>query len=492
MWDWDDFDVLRSRAVAPLFSRAPHPLGVEPRQYQYAAAEYALQRDACILGDEPGVGKTGEAILIDNALREGERHPSRTLAIVPASLRIKWARDVWRWSTTPDATVYLVEKSKDGVSDKHDWVVMSYALLANDNILDALLDLHWDHVILDEAHAIKAPGGATKRAEAIVAPELLPSVTGRFDLLSGSIMPNSPREVYNAARLLDWNSIDRMSLEVFNEHYYGLGEGWVFTPEWDEGLQGYVRRRHRSSEVRNQPRNLEELQWRLRKHLMIRRLKEQVLPELPPKQWCPVPLGLTPGIRRAMKHPGWREAEALYAMDPHAFDSGVPVDGHIAEARAELGLAKAPAVADFVAELLAEGVEKIVVGAWHLPVLAYLRKEFEQYGCAYMDGSTPGRRRQEAVDRFQADDDTRVILGQIIPLGEGWDLFAAHHVVLAEPWWVPGKNDQFVDRVHRSGQEHDVVAYLPIVPDTLDERVLATAIEKDRSIHLATDYDYGS
>jgi SNF2 family DNA or RNA helicase len=175
-------------------------------------------------------------------------------------------------------------------------------------------------------------------------------------------------------------------------------------------------------------------------------------------------------------------------MDPEAFDSAVPVDGAFSTAWRELGEAKAPEVLAYARELLEGGVEKLVVGAWHKTVLHYLRYGLAEYGVAYMDGSTSSRRKQAEVDRFQNDPDCRIILGQIKSMGEGWTLTQAQDALLAEPHPVPGKNEQFFDRIHREGQKGDhVICHVPVVPDSLDERMLARAIEKDISINEALD-----
>ena len=91
------FEVERSWAAEPLFYRAPHPPVMSPREYQQAGVEYALARDNVIFGDAPGLGKTAQCILTSNAI-EAER----TLAIVPASLRLNWEREIWAWSTIPN------------------------------------------------------------------------------------------------------------------------------------------------------------------------------------------------------------------------------------------------------------------------------------------------------------------------------------------------------------------------------------------------------
>lgn len=482
-----DYQVERSRAVEPLFYRAPAPPNMKPMQYQLAGVEYGLERRHHLFGDAPGLGKTAECILMGNAIEA-----KHTLVVCPASLRLNWEREIWAWSTIPNVSTYPVLKSSDGVSLDANYVIISYALLANKSILDAILDVTWDHVILDEAHAIKDPKGNT-RTRAICAPDCIPSVAGRMTLASGTILPNAPIEVYNAARLLNWDAIDRMSLEAFREHYYDLGGGMIRGPVYDPVTQAWSNKLHWSDKVRNVPRNLDELQYRLRKHIMVRRLKEQVLHELPPKQWHTFPLEVTSEMRRALKHPGWAIASRLYEMDADAFNEGIPVDGAISTARKMLGEAKMPSVAAYIEDLLDGGVDKLVVTAWHTTVLHYLRDKLGKYGLVYMDGSTSAAKKQLAVDKFQSRDDIKIILGQTAVIGEGWTLTRAQDVVLAEPDWVPGRNDQALDRIHRKGQTGDrVIGHIPVVPGTLDERVMATAIRKDVAINLALDHKHST
>lgn len=484
----ETFAYQRSWALEPLFYRAPFPEtkdGREPHPYQHAAVEYALSRKHCIIGDAPGVGKTAEAVLLSNAIEA-----KKTLVVCPASLVLNWEREIWTWSTTPNVRTYPILRGKDGVATDADYLILSYNMLQNYEILDAIMDQHWDHLVCDEAHKLKDPKG-NKTTQIICAPDELPSVVGRMTLLSGTLLPNQPIEAYNALRLCDWDAIDRMSVERFRDHYYEEGGGMirgrhaVAQPDgsvvWETGL-------HYSKTVRNVPVNHEELNWRMRHHIMVRRLKEHVLPQLPPKQWHPVPLPLDSDMRRAMKHPGWTEAERLYEMDPDAFDRGVPIDGAISTARLELGRAKAPGALRYIEELLSEGVEKLIVSAWHSEVLAFLRENLQHHGLVYMDGSTSARKRQAVVDEFQENPEIRIILAQQLVLMLGWTLVAAQDVVLAEYDWVPGNNDQLLDRVHRMGQKGTVVTgHVPVVPGTLDERMLGTAIAKDQHIHRALD-----
>lgn len=477
-----DYQIERSRAIEPLFFHAPHPPTETPRPYQFAGVEYALARNHCLIGDAPGVGKTAQAILISNAMKA-----KKTLVVCPASLRLNWEEEIWRWSTVPNVSTYPIAKARDGVSDFAAFVIISYDLLRNPAILAALLAQHWDHVVLDEAHALKDPKG-NKRTRAICAPDMLPRVTGRFTPLSGTILPNTPRECYNACRLLDWDCIDNMSLEDFNEHYYGEGGGMVRTPVWDETLKARVSKVHWSDTVRNVPQNLDELQRRLRSRIMVRRLKAQVLPQLPPKQFHLAPLAITADMRAALKHPGWARVGQLIEMDPTEFAAGVGVDGEISTARRVLGEAKVGPACDYIDELLHEGIDKLVVSAHHTTVLAVARARLAKYGLVFMDGSTSPNKRQQIVHQFQNDPKIRVILGQTQVMGTGFNLTAAQDIVLIEGDWVPGVMEQMIDRIHRIGQTGSYVqAHIPVVPNSLDERVMAMAINKAQDIHLALD-----
>ncbi len=458
------------------------PRNMKPMEFQFAGAEYVLARDNALIGDVPGLTKTAQSIMVSNAVEA-----KFTLVVCPASLRLNWEREIWAWSTIENVSTYPVLSAKDGINPSSNYVIISYDLLRNDAIMAAIYAERWDHLILDEAHYLKDPRG-NKRTQAICAEDGLRSVVGRITALSGTILPNQPIECYNLFRLLNWDALECMSLDSFRSEFYEEGGGMVRSPVWDEKAQAMISKLHWSDTVRNVPCNLAELQRLLRDNIMVRRLKEQVLHELPPKQWHPFPLAITSAMRKALRHPGWQQAEKLYDLDPDAFNRGVPVDGAISTARRELGEAKAPAVCEYINDLLDGGVHKLVVAAWHHTVLDYLRERLSKYGLVYMDGGTSPVKKQKAVDDFQTREDIQIILGQMRPLGEGWTLTEAQDVVFVEPDWVPGVNDQLLDRINRMGQKGaHTIGHLPVVPGTMDERILGTAIAKDVSIYEALD-----
>jgi SWI/SNF-related matrix-associated actin-dependent regulator 1 of chromatin subfamily A len=480
-----DFDIQASRATHPFFYKAPEPGGkFHLAPYQHAGVEYGIRRRHRIIGDPPGVGKSAQCVALSNAMDLDPDEP--TLIVCPASLRLNWEREVWMWSTIENVKTYPILKAADGVSNEADYVIMSYDMLRNPDILEAIMDMRWGHLILDEAHYLKDPKG-NKRTRPICAPDMLPSVVGSITMASGTLMPNQPIECYNAVRLLNWDAIDRMSLESFRDYYYEEGGGmvrgkvWVGDPEnghWESKL-------HYSNKVRNVPRRMRELQYRLRKNLMVRRSIESVLPDLPKARWHPFPLVTTAEMRKALNHPGWVQAERLYDMNPTAFDHGVPIDGEIATARRLLGEAKAPAVCDYIEDLLNEGIDKIVVSAWHKSVLDILRERLSKYGLLEIRGSVG--KRQHAVDLFQTDDHYRIIMGQQQVLMLGWTLTKSRNVIMAEFDYVPGNNDQVIGKLRRRGQMHGVIGHIPVVPGTMDERILGTAIEKDQDLYEAQD-----
>ena len=477
-----EFEIARSKAVKPLYYQAPYPEWgrYKPRDFQHAAVEYALRREHCIIGDAPGVGKSAESILLSNAIGA-----KKTLVICPAALRLNWEREVWMWSTIPKVKTFCVLTGKGGVDLNADYVIASYNIIQNKDILRAICSQKWDHMIFDEAHKVKEfKGNITTR---IVGGNLVP-LAGRVTFATGTLLPNQPNECYNAMRLLDWESIDCASHETFTNFYYAKGGGMV-RKSFHNPVTGRAESRLVfSQDVRNVPINLDHLRHRLRSRLMIRRLKEDILHELPDKQWHLVPVAVSSEMKKLMRHEGWKRAQRLYELDPEAFDGGVPIDGAIATARRIMGEAKAPEVANYAAELLRSGTNKIVIGAWHKSVMEFLRGKLEKYGLVYMDGSTSPTAKQQAVDDFQRKPDIRIILGQAMPLGEGWTLTAAQDVINAEPDWCPGRSEQLFDRVHRQGQTGgSVTCHCPIIPGTLDEKIMSRIARKSITIHAALD-----
>jgi SWI/SNF-related matrix-associated actin-dependent regulator 1 of chromatin subfamily A len=251
--------------------------------------------------------------------------------------------------------------------------------------------------------------------------------------------------------------------------------------------------------------NLDELQERLRGSLMVRRLKSEVLTELPAKRrqtiWIPAVADAIAREQEVLSRHG-AELEALKAriaaaeadedeaayreavkeMRQAEFAGGI---AEIARARHETALAKVPAVISDTRELL-EAVDKYVLFAHHIDVLEALHAAFAD--CAVLlHGGHSGSERQAAVDRFMDDPECRLIIGGLIPMGTGWTLTRASTVGFAEFPWSPGELRQAEDRVHRISQRDSVLVRYLVMEDSIDANMLNTLVDKVEVIEQALD-----
>lgn len=445
---------------------APAPFGRVPLPYQVAGVHYARDRRHVLFGDEPGLGKTIEAILLANL-----RGCKRVLVICPASIRLNWQREVRNWSTLDKVTTYPVLKAGDGIHPTANYVFVSYEI-ARDSLWATLMSYRWDMLVLDEAHYLKtidsgrtrsifgggegkfAKGGISSRCEQIVA-------------LTGTPLPNRPRECYTLARALAWDSIDWMSYEAFKNRFNPGG------------------RDDRTGAVWEYTGRLPELNARLRCNFMVRRSKADVLKDLPPKRYELAYVDTTGAIAVALA------AERMLDIDPDGrlLSGGGLIDGAISTARRLMGEAMAPQAAGHCAMLLDGGVEKLVVFAHHRGVMDTLEAKLAAYRLVRIDGSTSPRGRHEAIERFRHDPKARLFLGQLQAAGVGIDGLqdVASHAVFAEASWVPGENEQCVDRLHRIGQAGSVLAQFLVAAGSLSERILGRAIEKAQITHKVLD-----
>lgn len=452
-----------SRAETPLdpFVIYPSPRGRKFMPFQEADIEYALERKKVIIGDEPGLGKTMVAIGLANALGA-----TRILVVCPASGRLNWRKHIRNWSTIPNVSVYPVMKGLDGINPYANWTLISYDLARSDELWDALDALDWDIVVFDEAHYLKSHeakrtvamlGSWDRKKKGLIhrVPYVLP--------MTGTPLPNRPRECYTIMRALCWEAIDFMTYDQFQ---------YRFNPSM----------KMPSGKTREMRGRLPELQMRLRCNIMVRHLKKDVLKDLPPKRYELVYVEPTGGIRKVLK------AESLLHIDPaELLGAQFSAEGAVATVRREMGEAMVPRVIEHVVTMLEGGVEKLLLFGHHRGVIAALEKALEHYGLVKIIGGTPVGRRQEIAEAFQEDPRIRIFLGQMQAAGEIIDLYAASHVVFAEPSWAPKDNEQCVDRAHRHGQLGHVLAQFLVAEGSFSEIVLGTAINKHHVIDQTLD-----
>jgi len=442
------------------------PPGLEHNPFQKAGIRYAAGHANALIGDDMGLGKTVQAIGVAS-----ECQMERVLVIAPAAARFQWAREIKKWYVHPKGkhpVTYVVTKSKDGIHPGAHWVILSYDLARGDPLHHELLRGRFDMIVLDEGHMLKSY--EAKRTRAVFGANTDPPthpLADRADklvALTGTPLPNRPRECYTLARGLDWDSIDRMSEEAFRARY---------NPSLTV-----------DEKTIEKTGRLPELHNRLRCNFMVRRLKRDVLHQLPACRYELVYIEENAEIKRAV------QAENLLGIDPLQLGrwQGSGDDEAIATVRRQMGEAKVPRVIERTKQLMDGGLEKMGLFVWHRSVLDELAEKLSSFGVAVVDGRCTALQKDRNKQRFIEDPNCRIFLGQILAAGTALDGMqrVCSWVDIAEPSWVPGDNEQIVDRFWRMEQRNAVQANLLVAPGSFDERILSVNLFKteDKSIVL--------
>lgn len=389
--------------------------------YQEAGAAWLAARPRGYLGDEMGLGKTAQAIVA--ADRAGAR---QVCVICPASVRANWEREIETWS----------------------FGLWGYDVLSYDAAVRRGLPAA-DTYIVDEAHYLKT--ATAKRTRACLGANSPLRKAARVWALSGTPAPNHVGELHT------WLS------------FMGAGEGLTYRQFLDR-FTNWQMTEYGPKVWGNKRAAMDDLKA-LVDRAMLRRLKSQVLKDLPAVRWGDISLASRVGY-----------SVNQLANDLVISDSLPSEDEHIARLRREVGNAKAQALADFLAEELESSGEKIVVFAWHRSMMDTLEATLARFGTARIDGATPTARRQGVVDRFQTDPTCRVFVGQLTAAGVGITLTAAASLVFAEMSWTPGDNAQAAMRIHRIGQTQPVLIRTATLRGSIDEAVNAVLARKTRAL----------
>jgi len=481
-------DTLTASHAAAATIEVPVPAGLAYRPFQKAGIAFALPRRSVLFGDDMGLGKTIQALGVVNSdpkCRVG-------LCICPNTVKLNWQREANKWLTRPTRVVIADPKwfPRIDVLGDEMLVIINYDILARH--AEAIKAQTWSYLIVDEGHYIKNP--RTIRAKQIIGtmndPKAKEKIEGikavRKMVLTGTPIPNRPVEGWPVFSWLDPESFPKFftyALRYCDAKQSGYG--WDFS-----GAS-----------------NLDELQRKLRQSIMVRRLKRDVLTELPPKQRQVVELAQN-GSRDAVDHEheivarhqdtiiALRVAvelakaadnEAEYEAAVKALRDGVRVAfTEMSDARHTTALAKLPEALAFITDAL-ETSPKIVVWAHHRDVLKTVHDNFA--GSVLVWGEMPVPDRQAAIDRFQSDPECRVFVGSIQAAREGITLTAASHVIFIELDWVPGNLSQAEDRCHRIGQRDSVLVQHLVVNGSLDSTMAKTLIAKQEVIEAALN-DY--
>ena len=390
------------------------------------------------------------------------------LILCPASLRYTWPGEIEKFCPWIPAQSIHVVRGKDDVHFAkliHRWrekkekkkcpvqiVIVTYSLLQNRfQIANVLKDCGFQCVIADESHNLKQL--SSQRCQ--LAMPILQS-SKRCLLLSGTPALNRPVELW--PQLLSLDPKGRM---------FGESKGMCYT-EYTKRYCNAKRTRF-GWDVKGVSRP-EELNQCLRR-VMIRRLKADVLHDLPAKQRSIVPVGIDKERERECRDNitllgAAREAVMSISLD----DADDEANAANFEARQLLnaayqtsGVAKAPATTEYILDWLegSDPSQKLVVFAHHKQVLDYMettinKKYKGKLGMMRIDGSVPPAERALRVKKFQNNKNCRLAILSVTAAGVGLTLTAASNIVFAELHWVPGVLAQAEDRCHRIGQANSV------------------------------------
>uniref|UniRef100_A0A669B0N3 SWI/SNF-related matrix-associated actin-dependent regulator of chromatin subfamily A-like protein 1 n=1 Tax=Oreochromis niloticus TaxID=8128 RepID=A0A669B0N3_ORENI len=409
--------------------------------FQREGVNFAVSKQGrLLLADDMGLGKTIQAICIAAYYRK--EWP--LLVVTPSSVRFTWAEAFRRWlpSLTPDS-INVVVKAKDSLRSGLINII-SYDLLSrmdkqqpgnpfNVLIMVSLLFKHVNSALCD-----------------LSCPSFHPQVAKRVILLSGTPAMSRPAELYTQILAVRPTLFPRF-------HEFGIRYCDARQMTWGWDYTG-------SS-------NLGELKLLLEECLMLRRLKSEVLSQLPAKQRKVVTVTID-GINTRTKAALSAAAKQLAKGHRNKMEEKEALlvfYNHTAEAKLQ-----------YITDMLECGREKFLVFAHHKLVLDHITTELEKKNVDFIriDGSTPSAERQQLCERFQYSAKTCVAVLSITAANMGLTLHSADLVIFAELFWNPGVLIQAEDRVHRIGQTSSVNIHYLVAKGTADDHLWPMIQEK--------------
>lgn len=463
-------------------------------QYQKDGVERIGKQPHLFLGDDPGLGKTAQIICAINNVPKGIQAKG-ILIVCPASLRKNWWNEWKIWGGPTDVPLYIMsyqEATKAAMGKPapkgKEW--------------PDVLGKHWGFVAFDECHALKGGSKSQRGLHLIYSIERkeqedeMGIPNGNFKwvyrdgiqstymvMMSGTPVLNKPVDIFPMIRHLDRQSWPSKS--KFEMRYC------------DAGLNHFGRY------TADGAKNLPELRDKLvngvdgRPGVMLRRLKKNVLKDLPPKRRQIIELENSISVRaiesQLLKNidADILEDDSDYKWAVRAMEEMAKIQLHeVHEIRRQLGMAKVKPTMKYLKEMEELGVlpEKFVVFAHHRDVIEDITDELNKLGIKaskYYGGMSDNDKNQVVQD-FQ-NGDLRVFVGSIVAAGVGLTLTKADTMYIVEASYVPSENIQAEDRIHRIGAVNPVLIQYLVNSGTLDSRILSAVVDKMEMIAQITE-----
>jgi SNF2 family DNA or RNA helicase len=437
--------------------KLPKDINVELREYQHQGVdwlqflrEYEFNG---ILADDMGLGKTVQTLVHIQIEKEADRLDRPCLIIAPTSLMSNWRREVEKF--TPGLRVLTLQGSMrharfEEMND-YDIVLSTYPLVVRDQEL--LLASQYHYLILDEAQMVKNPRSKVAR--------LVRMITTRHRLcLTGTPMENHLGEL--------WAQFDFL-MPGF------LGDTTAFT------------KRFRTPIEKHGDEDQQKMLSRRIAPFMLRRRKNDVLTELPPKTemirmvtfepaqaalYESIRLSMEKRVREAVREKGFARShitilDALLKLRQTCCDPGLL---KLDEARKVKSSAKLELLMEMLDEMLSKG-RRILVFSQFTQMLGIIEQKLNERDIVYTKLTGQTRNRDRAIEAFRTGE-ADLFLISLKAGGVGLNLTEADTVIHYDPWWNPATENQATDRAHRIGQDKPVFVYKLITENTLEEKIV--------------------
>ena len=453
---------------APARLRMPGNRELMPHQAQLVAAAASGHR-TFLLADEPGLGKTAQALC---AAQAANAYP--LLVVVPSVVKTNWAREVGMW--TPNRSATVVHGNGDTVDGFADIVVVNYEVL--DRHVGWFADFGFRGMVVDEAHFIKNKN--SQRSQHVL--ELSARIRSRTSrpllmALTGTPLINDIEDFRAIWQFLGWIDETEPRAELMD-----CLEETGLTPA-DPGFHSAARKCVIDLGI-------------------VRRRKVDVAADIPARRTADLPVELDDKVGRSIRAAERDLARRLVARYEAALarrrgggaavdDSGIDRDlvhkvatweqndtststtsENVFSMMRRIGQAKAGLAADYAAQL-ARSAGKVVFFAKHLDVMDVAEAAFARQGIRFSSirgGQTPVS-RQKNIDAFVNDPEVAIAVCSLTAAGVGLNLQVASNIVLAELSWTDAEQTQAIDRSHRIGQTEPVTAWRIIAAQTIDGRI---------------------
>lgn len=438
--------------------------------FQRVGAKWLSERKKALLADEPGLGKTAQAIAAADLVQA-----KRILVLCPAIARMNWVFELEKFSQMKRNVDVFKPKNKFSSAEK-DVQICSY----DAGSIDALTkrgNEAFDLLILDEAHLVKST--EAKRTSAVLGKSGPVHRAKRVWALTGTPAPNHAGELWPllyvfGATALSYTSFVKTYCECEQTTY---------------GLQIYGTKTKKIPELKN-----------VLSRIMLRRKKSEVLKDLPPIQYGTVVVEpgivtmkdpLEEGIEHFSPQTIRREEEKVeHILEEMSFGTEdmerlAGLAQSVSTLRRYTGLQKVEPISELVTqELHSKAYQKIVIFCLHRQVIDQLEEKLDEFNPLVLHGGTTDTQRNHRIQLFQHDTRYQIIIANILTAGTAITLTAAHQVLFAEQDWVPANNSQAAQRCHRIGQTENVTVRFVSLANGVDQRVTAILKRKTEELEL--------